>query len=81
LHKTHVGIRYGSAYCGPIGSEFKISLRAMGNDVTIAKTLCRIAKKYKLGHLFDSSIYKFIPYLHNITRKIDEFSFIEILKD
>jgi class 3 adenylate cyclase len=72
-----VGIHCGMAFCGAIGSEYKISLRAMGHDVSVAKSLCRVAKKYKLGHLFSSNIYKLAPYLHNISRKIDDITFIE----
>lgn len=76
LYKVHVGVHFGQAYCGAIGSKFKISLKALGKDVSIAKSLCRAAKKYKLGLLFSSNIYKLVPYFHNISRKIDEFYFL-----
>lgn len=49
----------------------------MGHDASVAKSLCRIAKKYKLGHIFSSYIYKLSPYLQNISRKIENGKFIE----
>ena len=49
--KFHLAFHCGVAYCGPIGSSFKLSLKAMGQDISIVKALCRAAGKYNLENL------------------------------
>jgi len=79
LYKINAGIHCGVAYCGTIGSSFKFSLRAMGRDVSIARSLCRAAQKFRVGNLFSSTLFKQCsPYIQSYSRKVDEYSFIEL---
>jgi class 3 adenylate cyclase len=67
----HVGFHTGVAYCGAIGSEFKLSLKAMGPDISITKSLCRAAKKYKIGNLMSEKFMKIAPFVSLVSRKIE----------
>lgn len=76
-YKINAGFHCGVAYCGTIGSTFKFSVRAMGKDVAITKTLCRAAKKFRTGNLISSTLHRQCsPYIQNYSRKVDEYSFI-----
>ena len=51
----------------------------MGRDVSIARSLCRAAQKFRVGNLFSSTLFKQCsPYIQNYSRKVDEYSFIEL---
>lgn len=66
------GIHIGDGFSGSIGSNLKIEIKCVGNDVEYTKNLCKLAGSYGVSNILSEEICDILDdHEPNYIRKMD----------